>query len=55
MLQTVQKARKETGKVVEKGKQTYQKGKDIYEKGKKLGRDMHVFPEKKEKETTRQE
>ena len=55
MSQTVQKTRNETGKVVEKGKQTYQKGKDIYEKGKKLGRDLHVFPEKKEKETARQD
>lgn len=55
MSQTVQKTRSETVKVVEKGKQAYQKSKDIYEKGKKLGRDLHVFPEKKEKETARQE
>jgi len=52
MSQAVQKARSQTGKVVEKGKNAYQKGKGIYEKGKKLTRDL--FPEKGE-ETDRQE
>ncbi|MDI6776130.1 MAG: hypothetical protein QMD03_02645 [Syntrophales bacterium] len=52
MSQIVQKARSQTGTMVEKGKNAYQKGKDIYEKGKKLTRDL--FPEKGE-ETDRQE
>lgn len=46
VFETVHKAGSETGKVVEKGKQAYRKGKDIYEKGKKLGKDLHLLPEK---------
>jgi apolipoprotein N-acyltransferase len=54
ILQTVQKAGSVTGKVVEKSKQAYRKSKDIYEKGKKLGKDLHLLPEK-EKESSSQD
>ncbi|PKN05579.1 MAG: hypothetical protein CVU74_00965 [Deltaproteobacteria bacterium HGW-Deltaproteobacteria-9] len=40
MMETLEKAKTETGKAVEKGKEAYSKGKAIAEKGKKLTEGM---------------
>jgi hypothetical protein len=40
MMETLEKAKTETGKAVEKGKEVYSKGKAIAEKGKKVAEGM---------------
>jgi outer membrane lipopolysaccharide assembly protein LptE/RlpB len=58
MMKTLEKAKTETGKAVEKGKEAYSKGKAIAEKGKKLTEGMDnliIGKEKKTDKTTSQD
>ena len=57
MMETLEKAKTETGKAVEKGKEAYSKGKAIAEKGKKLTEGMDnllIGKDKKADKTTDQ-
>jgi uncharacterized protein HemX len=51
MMEALEKAKTETGKAVEKGKEAYSKGKAIAEKGKKLTEGMDNLTVGKEKKT----
>lgn len=51
MMETLEKAKTETGKAVEKGKEAYEKGKAIAEKGKKLTEGMDNLLIGKDKRT----
>jgi len=58
MMKTLEKAKTETGKALEKGKEAYSKGKAIAEKGKKLTEGMDnliIGKEKKTDKTTSQD
>ncbi len=51
MMETLEKARTETGKAIEKGKEAYSKGKAIAEKGKKLAEGMDNLQIGKDRKT----